>query len=417
MGSLYLPLFPLLMAVLLSVQSKTHWEDTQVLKQLKNALDPTSISSGSCLDSWDFSLDPCDSLFSQKFTCGFRCDTVVAGVSRVTELNLDEAGYSGSLSSVFWNLPFLQTLDLSNNFFSGSLPNSFSNLTRLRSLSLSANSFSGEVPPSIGSLSSLEELYLNGNGFNGSVPASFVGLVSLERLELQSNRFTGAFPDLGVLKNLYYLDGSDNGFSGELPAVLPTSLVQLSMRNNSFEGVVPSSIGDLVNLQVVDLSHNQFGGSVPAVLFEHPSLEQLTLSFNQFSAVETPVSDGGRSGLIAVDLSDNEITGFLPPFLALMPKLSALSLENNNFTGMIPILYAFKTAAPAPGISPFARLLLGGNYLFGPIPEPLRRMKPDSATVRLAGNCLFRCPTLFFFCQGGEQKSSAECRSAGPIIP
>lgn len=405
------------MAVLLSVQSKTYWEDTQVLKQLKNALDPSSISSGSCVDSWDFSVDPCDNLFGQKFTCGFRCDTVVSGAGRVTELNLDQAGYSGSLSSVFWNLPYLETLDLSNNYFSGPLPDSFSNLSRLRSLSVSANSFSGEVPPSIGSLSALEELYLNGNGFNGSVPASFVGLVGLKRLELQSNGFTGAFPDLGVLKNLYYLDGSDNGFSGELPAVLPASLVQLSMRNNSFEGAIPGTVGNLVNLQVMDLSHNQFGGSVPATLFEHPSLEQLTLSFNRFSAVETPDSGGARSGLIAVDLSDNEITGFLPPFMAVMPKLSALSLENNNFTGMIPILYAFKTAAPEAGISPFERLLLGGNYLFGPIPEPLRRMKPDSATVRLAGNCLFRCPTLFFFCQGGEQKSTAECRSAGPIIP
>ncbi|XP_022985035.1 leucine-rich repeat receptor-like serine/threonine-protein kinase BAM3 [Cucurbita maxima] len=417
MASLLLPLFPLLMALLLPLQAKTHWEDTQVLKQLKNALDPTSIPSGSCLESWDFSLDPCDNLFGHKFTCGFRCDDVVSGVSRVTDLTLDHAGYSASLSSVFWNLPFLQSLDFSNNFFSGPIPNSFSNLTRLRSLSLSSNSFSGEVPPSIGSLSALEELYLNGNGFNGSIPASFVGLVSLKRLELQSNGFTGAFPDLGVLKNLYYLDGTDNGFSGELPAGFPASLVQLLMRNNSFEGVVPSSIGDLGNLQVVDLSHNQFSGSVPAALFEHPSLEQLTLSFNQFSAVETPNSSGARSSLIAVDLSDNEITGFLPPFLALMPKLSALSLENNNFTGMIPVLYAFKTAKPEPGMSPLVRLLLGGNYLFGPIPEPLRLMKPDSATVTLAGNCLFRCPTFLFFCQGGEQKSSAECRSAGPVIP
>ncbi|KAG6600600.1 putative inactive leucine-rich repeat receptor kinase XIAO, partial [Cucurbita argyrosperma subsp. sororia] len=406
------------MAVLLSVHSKTHWEDTQVLKQLKNALDPTSISSASCVHSWDFSVDPCDNLFGQKFTCGFRCDTVVSEASRVTELSLDQAGYSGSISSVFWNLPYLETLDLSNNFFSGPIPaSSFSNLARMSLLSLSDNSFSGEVPTSIGSLSALEELYLNGNGFNGSVPASFVGLVSLKRLELQSNGFTGAFPDLLGLKNLYYLDGSDNRFSGELPSVFPASLVQLSMRNNSFEGAIPGSVGKLVNLQVVDLSHNQLGGSVPAALFEHPSLEQLTLSFNRFSAVETPDSSGSRSGLIAVDLSENEITGFLPPFLASMPKLSALSLEDNNFTGMIPVIYAFKTAAPNPGISPLERLLLGGNYLFGPIPEPLRRMKPDSATVRLGGNCLFRCPTFLFFCEGGEQKSTAECRSAGPMIP
>ncbi|KAM5546699.1 LRR receptor-like serine/threonine-protein kinase ERECTA [Rosa sericea] len=406
-------------SLLLLAESKTFWGDTQVLKQLKNTLDPNSVAQGSCISSWDFKLDPCDSLFSDRFTCGFRCDLVDDyGVSRVTEIGLDQAGYSGSsLSSLSWNLPYLETLDLSGNFFSGSLPESFSNLTRLRRLILSGNSFSGSIPASIGSLTNLEELFLDNNYLQGSIPQSLNNLASLNRLEIQANSLSGEFPKLDSLTSLYYLDAGNNAITGQVPSTLPASLIQISIRNNSLVGTVPENIKQLGSLQVLDLSHNQLGDSVPAHLFSHPSLQQLTLSFNKFSSLQTPSSAGIQSQLIAVDLSNNNLQGFLPSFMALMPKLSALSLENNEFTGMIPTQYAFKVAVPGTGVSPFVRLLLGGNYLYGPLPGPLLSMKPGSANVGLGNNCLYRCPRVFFFCQGGDQKSSSECRSFVPVIP
>lgn len=406
-------------SLLLLAESKTYWGDTRVLKQLKNGLDPNSVSQGSCISSWDFSHDPCDSLFSDRFTCGFRCDLVDdSGVSRVTEIGLDQAGYSGSsLSSLSWDLPYLETLDLSGNFFSGSLPYSFSNLTRLRRLALSGNSFSGSIPASIGSLANLEELFLDNNHLDGSIPPSLNNLVSLNRLEIQANRLGGEFPKLDSLNSLYYLDASNNAITGQIPSTFPASLIQISMRNNSLVGTVPETIQQLGSLQVLDLSHNQLGDSVSWYLFNHPSLQQLTLSFNQFSSLQTPNSIGIQSQLIAVDLSNNNLQGPLPSFMALMPKLSALSLENNKFTGMIPTQYAYKVAVPGSGVSPLVRLLLGGNYLFGPLPGPLLGMKPGSANVGLGNNCLYRCPRVFFFCQGGDQKSSSECRSFNPVIP
>ncbi|XVF16995.1 hypothetical protein REPUB_Repub10bG0078900 [Reevesia pubescens] len=88
--------------VLPRAESKTYWGDIEVLKQLKNGVDPNSVSRGSCLSSWDFTVDPCDSLFSEKFTCAFRCDLTVSGLSRVTGVSLDSAGYVGSLSSPTW---------------------------------------------------------------------------------------------------------------------------------------------------------------------------------------------------------------------------------------------------------------------------------------------------------------------------
>ncbi|KAK7252942.1 hypothetical protein RIF29_37257 [Crotalaria pallida] len=402
---------------LFGVESKTYWGDIEAMKDLKNAIEPGSVNPGSCLSSWDFTFDPCDNLFSDKFTCGFRCDIVVSGSNRVTELSLDSAGYTGSLSSSLKNLPYLQTLDVSNNYFSGQIPESLSNLTRLSRLGLSMNSFSGEIPTSIGTLSNLQELYLDNNNLGGAIPTSFNGLVSLKRLELQHNKLNGYLPDLSSLTNLYYLDLGDNAITGALPATLPVSLVQISMRNNNLTGTLTSeSFKNLMYLQVVDLSSNQITGSVPFVLFELPSLQQLTLSFNQFSSIEVP-SYGYQSGLIAVDLSNNQLQGLLPSFMAFMPKLSSLTLENNEFSGLIPTQFALKTVFPEIGVSPFSRLLLGGNYLLGGVPRPLLGLKPDSANVSLGDNCLYRCPLRFFFCQGGQQKSWEECKSFSPVIP
>ncbi|KAK6150583.1 hypothetical protein DH2020_015515 [Rehmannia glutinosa] len=366
--------------------SATHWQDVQVLKQLKSTITPSSIPPGSCIDSWDFTIDPCDNLFSDKFTCGFRCDAVSnSSTSRVTELALDSAGYSGSLSAVDWALPYLQNLDFSNNFFTGPIPSSFSRLTRLNRLALSHNSLTGSVPASLGSLASLEEMYLDNNLLTGQIPLSLNGLMNLKRLEIQGNKLNGDFPDLSRLGSLNFLDASDNAISGELPAALPPSLIELAARNNQIEGNIPATVANLAFLQVMDLSHNKLSGSVPAGLFTHPSLEQLTLSYNRFGSVQVPGNSGLTSQLISVDLSNNEIRGFLPGFMGLMPRLSALSLENNKFSGFIPTQYVLKVleTGTGQGMAQFERLLLGGNYLFGPIPAGFLELKEGSVRVRL----------------------------------
>lgn len=97
---------------------------------------------------------------------------------------------------------------------------------------------------SLGSLSNLEELCLD-NILEDIIPASFNGLISLRRLEIQSNKLNGEFPELASLKSLCFLDASDNAISGKVPAQFSSSLVQISMRNNSLEGSIPQSFKNL----------------------------------------------------------------------------------------------------------------------------------------------------------------------------
>ncbi|KAK9992218.1 hypothetical protein SO802_027203 [Lithocarpus litseifolius] len=168
--------------------------DIKVLKDLKNGLNQKSIVPGSCLSSWDFSLDPCDHIFSNHFTCGFRCNRVVSGSFRVTEITLDLAGYSSSLTSTTWSLPYLQTLEIPDNSFSSSIPDSLSNLTRLHRLNLSKNSLSSPIPDSLNSLSQLHELYLDNNELNDLIPLTLNKLVNLKRIEVQRNNLSARFP-------------------------------------------------------------------------------------------------------------------------------------------------------------------------------------------------------------------------------
>ncbi|WMV27694.1 hypothetical protein MTR67_021079 [Solanum verrucosum] len=333
----FLHLFSFFNFFVLLAQCKTHPIDIQGLQNLKNGINPKSIKPGSCLNSWNFSIDPCDHIFTDRFTCGFRCDLIVSGFYRVTEISLDQAGYSGSLPNSF-NLPHLEILDMSYNSLSGSIPNSFSNLTRLRRLSLSKNSFTGPVTSSIGSLSRLQELFLDNNKFTGSIPESFNGLINLNRFELQQNNISGDLPDLNQLINLIFLDLSNNRLAGNFFRTnLPDSMIELSIRNNCLHGEFPLNFEELKFLQVLDLIHNLFSGMIPAGLFHHSSLQQLTLSYNNFTFLQVPEDLVLRSKLIAIDLSYNNLHGLLPAFMASMPELSALNLEHNKFTGVIPI--------------------------------------------------------------------------------
>ena len=123
---------------------------------------------------------------------------------------------------------------------------------------------------------------MDNNHLHGPIPASINGLKSLKTLELQENVISGEFPDLSSLKSLKFLDVSCNNISGQFTNSLPASLVELSIRSNKLEGNLPDSLGSLKFLQVMDLSHNNLSGAISWIVFDHSSLQQLTLSHNNW---------------------------------------------------------------------------------------------------------------------------------------
>lgn len=100
------------------------------------------------------------------------------------------------------------------------------------------------------------------------------------------------------------LDLSNKGLT-KVPGYVFDSraLVGLNLSTNALEGAMPSQVGQLKNLKVLNLSNNKFTG-VPAEIGQLKNLEILNLSNNQLTGL--PNELGNLSNLKLLDLSGND---------------------------------------------------------------------------------------------------------------
>jgi hypothetical protein len=85
----------------------------------------------------------------------------------------------------------------------------------------------------------------------------------------------------------------------------------IDFSKNSFDGLVPESIGKLVSVHGLNMSYNNFTGQIPS-------------RFSNLSRLES------------MDLSWNQISGKIPQELASLTSLEVLNLSYNNLSGRIP---------------------------------------------------------------------------------
>ncbi|CAN6834313.1 unnamed protein product [Brassica oleracea] len=102
--------------------------------------------------------------------------------------------------------------------------------------------------------------------------------------------------------------------------------------NNFASSPLPSSFGQLHNLEVLLLSSNGFLGQVPSSLRNLTKLTQLQLAHNKLTGDLTSLLQN-RTSLVALDVSSNEFYGTIPSFLFTMPSLSYLDLSENHLSG------------------------------------------------------------------------------------
>ncbi|KAK4379755.1 hypothetical protein RND71_001617 [Anisodus tanguticus] len=91
----------------------------------------------------------------------------------------------------------------------------------------------------------------------------------------------------------------------ELEVVRILSLyTTMDLLSNKFEGHIPSMMGDLIALRVVNLSHNGLQGHISISLGKLSIVESLDLSFNQLSG-EIPETLASLISLAIPNLSRN----------------------------------------------------------------------------------------------------------------
>jgi Leucine-rich repeat (LRR) protein len=295
---------------------------------------------------------------------------------RVIGISLSDNGLDGTIPTEIGELEYLQEIVLANNDLTGEIPLELLSLSNLVRLDLSENSFSNGIPSEIGQLESLEYLDLTNSVNSSQVPSSIQFLGELIHLNLSDNSISGSFPDeICQLSNLEYLNMNSHNLTGELPDCF-SSLSKLEYfyavpmftpflgkgYSEGLSGMIPSNIGNLVNVKEISLQHNSFQGSLPQQIGELKSITKLDLSYNDISGV-LPSSIGKLKNIKELYLQHNGIEGEIPESISNLTKLELLNIAANKLSGKIPALLG--------GLNELRVVNLFDNMLEGSVPKQI----------------------------------------------
>ena len=125
--------------------------------------------------------------------------------------------------------------------------------------------------------------------------------------------------------NSNWLNGNEATWYGV--TITSCHITDLSLNGNNLIGTIPSEIGDLAMLNVLDLSSNQLSGPIPPQISNLSSLTSAFLGNNQFSG--SPPLIGG-SAMNALELQLNQLTGL--PNLSAYPSINSVNVSDNQLT-------------------------------------------------------------------------------------
>ncbi|KAH0694056.1 hypothetical protein KY285_021153 [Solanum tuberosum] len=169
-----------------------------------------------------------------------------------------------------------------------------------------------------------------------SISSSTLGdLTELKILYFHSNQLSGLIPsELGNLKNLNDMELSHNNLTSSIPTTLSnlTELKILYIHSNQLSGLIPRELGNMKNLNVLELQENQLTGPIPASFGNLRNLQFLYLCENKLSG-SIPKELAYLDDLVDLIISENQFSGHLPEHLCQGGKLENFQMNSNKLTG------------------------------------------------------------------------------------
>jgi Leucine-rich repeat (LRR) protein len=118
-------------------------------------------------------------------------------------------------------------------------------------------------------------LNLAKNVLEGEIPLALRNCSQLMFPNVANNRLNGSrLTDIGRPAQLESLVASGNQLVGEIPANI-TAVSALVLGNNGSQGKIPSKIGNLKALQILDLSNMRLDSGIPSGLGGCIALQKL----------------------------------------------------------------------------------------------------------------------------------------------
>ncbi|KAG2583101.1 hypothetical protein PVAP13_6KG148842 [Panicum virgatum] len=250
---------------------------------------------------------------------------------------------------------------------------------------LSLKSFISEDPTgALSSWDALDNSTLN-NGTHGFCRWTGVTCTSsfpprVAALHLPGLGLVGTLsPHLGNLTQLNLLDLSHNKLEGEIPPSLAgcSVLCHLNLSGNFLSGAVPPAMGHLSRLAVLSMEKNNISGLIPSSFANLTALTVFGIASNSVHG-EVPEWLGNLTRLIYLNIGQNIISGHVPPPLSELAHLQHLGVAGNVLEGTIP-----------PSLFNMSSLEVfdvGNNNLSGSLPPDMGFMLPNLRIFNALGN-------------------------------
>ena len=154
-------------------------------------------------------------------------------------------------------------------------------------------------------------------------------------------------------------------------------VTELVLSASDLEGRIPSELGNLTRLEVLNLERNSLEGPIPAELGKLRNLRALILGVNDLSG-SIPAEIGDLASLEVLRLRRNDLAGTVPPELGKLGNLTRLGLDWNDLAGPMPLdlmdlerlrVFHFpgNESLCAPGSRDFATWLAQLDVYVGPL--------------------------------------------------
>ncbi|KAM1029329.1 hypothetical protein ACFX13_042552 [Malus domestica] len=234
--------------------------------------------------------------------------------------------------------------------------------------------------------------------------------LSVASLNLSNLNLGGEIsPAIGDLGNLEYIDLQGNKLTGQIPDEIGdcASLIHLDLSDNLLYGDIPFSVSKLKKLELLNLKNNQLTGPIPTTLTQIPNLKTLDLAQNELTG-EIPRLIYWNEVLQYLGLRGNSLTGSLSPDMCQLTGLWYFDVRGNNLTGTIPENIGNCTS--------FEILDISYNQITGEIPYNIGFLQV--ATLSLQGNRLTgKIPEVIGLMQALAVLDLSENELVGPIPP